>query len=163
MPLSLEKNGFRFYDILSFTQNIRQPPFGQTPSPPIWTTVRGSSVRNIPLSSVKSEILAIANQYRFFGIEDRSRSAYIASLPQGGNGPLLRSWVNNNQNYVFALQERTIIHGFTIDMAQVNFVKGDRVYILHFHPNSSPFASNSVQGDRRYLEQLIDTYLSGMR
>jgi len=136
--------------------------FGQTPPPPIWTTVNGSSVRNIPMNSVKAEVLRIANQYRFFGIEDHSRSAYTASIPTGGNGPLLRAWVNNNQNYVFALQDRTNLFGISIDLAQVFFIKGDRVHSLSFHQNQSALSSNSIQNDRRYLEQLIDTYLSGM-
>jgi len=136
--------------------------FGQTPPPPIWTTVSGSNVRNIPLSAVKSEVLRLADQYRFFAIEDHSRSNYRTSFSSGGNGPLLRSWEANNQNYVFALQDRTNLFGITFDLAQVFFVKGDRVYTIHFHPNSSAIATNSVQNDRRYLEQLIDSHLNGM-
>ena len=136
--------------------------FGQTPPPPIWTTVSGSTVRNVSINSVKTETLRLADQYRFYGILDENRTSYRSNLPSAGNGPILRTWVNNNQNYVYALQDRTNLFGFSIDLAEVNFVIGDRVYSLHFHPNSSPLASNSVQNDRRYLEQLIDTYIAQM-
>ena len=150
-----------FFVIIFFMFSISSS-FGQTPPPPIWTTVAGSSVRNIPMSSVKSEVLRIADQYRFYGIADESRNTFRARLATDGNGPLLRTWVDNNQNFVFALQDRTNILGVFIDLANVTFAIGDRIYSLGFFPNSSPFALNSVQNDRRYLEQLIDSYLSGM-
>ena len=133
---------------------------GQTPQPPLWTTVNGSSVRNIPLNSVKSEAFKLINQYNYFGIDASGRSVY-----KTGVSNLLRSWLDNNQNFAFANQDRTNLFGINIDLAQVIFVIGDIVYSLHFHPNYSEFApySTKTENNRLYLDQEIDKYIYQIR
>ena len=148
----------------------------------IWTTVNGSSLRQIPLSSVKTQMINVSNQFRFFFYDEetpfisrathrRETAEHIAYLQNKQNRDqetnriinqqnLLLSWMDNNYNFVYAI--RTEVRSFSIDSYLITVVNGSRVYMINFQSNNPVGTAFSSQASQNWLNQAFNSWLNGM-
>ena len=139
----------------------------------IWTTVRNSAVRVVPMNSVRAEAMAIWNRFQFVYFDwdstnsYRSRSHYLGQrafteLFSSGWSPSARrafdretNWLNNNRRLVYAGEAA----GLGVNLT---FVIDDEVLTFTF-ANMNPIGigySTRNRNHRLWFEELIDELLA---
>jgi len=155
------------------------PSFGQYM---IWSTMNGGPGRSIPVNYVKSQIMNISNQFKYFWYDSEtpfiSRADYRKTVSDHNiqlqsnqnrtqltnqtinQNNIILSWMDNNNNFVYAT--RTEIASLRIDSYLITIINGNRVYFLDFHPMNNTGKSYGTQVSQNWLNQNLDNMLSGM-
>lgn len=158
---------FLFFDVYSFAWSS----YGDDGIE--WSTMIGSGIRNVPMSSVIREIQNLSNRHVYWSFDYStpylSRSEYRSRIstpndlrrdnPYYNDTMLKLSWLDSNQNFVTAQSLR--IKSLGIDGITVIIVNDDKVYQLSFQHHSTANAF-TVRGSLSYIEEILNVSLNGM-
>lgn len=127
-----------------------------------WTTVQDNNYRVVPMTSVKSEILALSNLYQWFyepQIWSREILRISIELDLRNSDPIIRrdsersnQWLNSHQKFVYAS------HQPGINSIAIIIVNGNSVWFLTIGNLNSVGLGISTRNKQR-LEQIIDSCL----